>query len=167
MWAQRFIISHDVADEWTRIVRPGEWRIGPASDLQEPFPSALAAKCDSVFTLASGLTEHSVVYMANANRVDGRLVDQMPFGFVLYEDGPTDAVLLHHGTWSGRTSSGLSVPHPGLELSEEHRRAFGDVFSGLELPDQVSGSTERIIPASQLLALDAIAREIRGQTPFR
>src|SRR4051794_24205478 len=92
-------------EAWEKLCPPDEYRVVPPSALSGLLPVGLLAKADSVFMVASGSPQGTIVWMANVHRVDAKAsgIDQEPFGVVFHGNTPAvSGCLVHHGDWANR-----------------------------------------------------------------
>jgi hypothetical protein len=146
---------------WEALCPTGEYRIVPPSSLPPvALGSGLFANADSALVAASGSSQGTVVFMVNVNRLeqDERAIDQQPFGIVFH--GPTPAesgVLLHHGNWSGRTSTPPPVFWDAVAAS-----GIGGCYPFSGIPAQPAGPISALQVPSQHAAFGALLTRLKG-----
>jgi hypothetical protein len=148
-------------ETWEKLCPPNEFRRQPPSALSGLLPGGLLAKADSVFMLASGSPQGTIVWMANVHRVDQKAsgVDQEPFGIVFH--GPTPAlsgVLIHHGNWPGRTE----LPTPPEFWPAVAASGVGNCLPLAEAPSKPAGLISELNVQSQHDAFGALLQQLKG-----
>jgi hypothetical protein len=156
-----FNTSAQDRETWEKLCPTNEFRRLPPSELSGLLPAGLLAKADSVFMVASGSPQGSVVWMANVHRVDQKAsgVDQEPFGIVFH--GLTAAqsgVLIHHGNWPGRTES----PTPPEFWPAVAASGIGNCFPLAQVPDKSAGPISELNVQSQHDAFGALLQQLKG-----
>lgn len=144
---------------WDQLCPPGEFRIVSPNSIPPIVPRELLAKADSVLVVASGSPEGQILYMANVHRVDSRAgaVDQEPFGLVFHGSSPGSAgCLLHHGSWTGRTTK----PPPDFWQALTSS-GIGNCYPIKELPSKTAGPITDLNVPSQHDAFRALVSRLK------
>jgi hypothetical protein len=151
--------SHD-CPTWEKLCPPGEYRVVPPSALSGLLPAGLLAKADSVLIVASGCSQGTVVWMANANRVDAKAsgIDQEPFGIVFHGDTPAmSGCLVHHGSWCERT-----MPAPPQFWDAIAASGIGNCYPFSGLPSNTAGPISELSVPSQHGAFGVLVDKLKG-----
>jgi hypothetical protein len=151
--------AQDRAD-WERLCPPGEYRVLPPSALSGLLPGGLLAKGDSVLVIASGCPQGTITWMANVHRVDQKAsgIDQEPFGVVFHGNSPAaSGCLVHHGSWSGRTSQVPAKFWDAVAAS-----GIGNCYPFSGLPSKPAGPITDLNVPSQHGAFAALVEELKG-----
>ena len=158
-----FDISNQNRKEWEKLCPVNEFRIVKPDQLPSVLPKSLTSKFDSVFVLASGSVDDTIVYyMANGNRVDYEAgqIDQQPFGLAFVGPDPIPSgSLIQHGDWEDRSTTPPADFWYYVEAS-----GIGNVYPISELPHATSGSIKDLRIQSQKDAFIDLVSQLRRFT---
>lgn len=144
---------------WEAFCPVGQFRVVAPSELPPIIPSGLLAKADSVLAVASGDPNGLAVWMLNVHRVDQKAgaIDQEPLAFIFYGNTPAlSGCLLHHGSWSGRTTA------PAREFWDAvGASGVGNCYPFSELPVQPTGYISDLAVPSQHGAFTALVTRLK------
>jgi len=155
-----FDISKQQREEWEKLCPANEFRVIKSLDLPKILPKSLTDKFDSVFILASGSYNDTIVYyMANGNRVDYKAgkIDQQPLGLAFVGPDPIPSgSLIQHGDWEDRNTT---PPEEFWQYLAES--GIGNVYPLTELPEANSGKLSELKVQSQKDAFNNLVAELR------
>lgn len=158
-----FDISKQQREEWEKLCPVNEFRVIKSLDLPSVLPKSLTDKFDSVFVMASGSMNNTVVYyMANGNRVDFKAgqIDQQPFGLAFVGPDPIPSgSLVQHGDWEERSTTPPEEFWHYVSVS-----GLGNSYPLSELPTNNSGSIGDLKIQSQKGAFDDLVTQLRQST---
>jgi hypothetical protein len=119
----------------------------PKEKIPHVFSPVLRGKCDHAVVMYSSTTTASTVFVCNAERVDQKAsaIDQEPFGVAVLGNEPASCgLLLHHGSWVGRSVSSLPTEFWTAVASS----GVGNHFPFPELPRNTSGPLSELSQGS-------------------
>ena len=122
------------------------------------LPIELTNKYQSVVIAGSPVSEGTVYYMANGNRIDasGSAIDQMPFGIAFVgQTASGSACLIQHGDYENRTT------YPPDDFWEQVRQSgIYNYYPLQELPKKIAGNLSELKIKSQLDAFEILRTQI-------
>lgn len=75
------------------------------SDFPPFVPEAFRLKCDSATLIVSGSGSNTAVLVYNFRRLDGSVVDEHPYGYLVISGSEAvSGSFLEHGNWDGRAT---------------------------------------------------------------
>lgn len=158
-----FDMSNQNRKEWEDLCPVNEFRIVKPDQLPSVLPKSLTSKFDSVFILASGSADDTIVYyMINGNRVDYKVgqIDQQPLGLAFVGPDPIPSgCLIQHGDWEGRST--IPPDEFWYYLTES---GIGNLYPISELPPRNSGSIKELKSQSQWDAFSDLLNQLRRST---
>ena len=134
------------------------WKLLSVAELPSVFAVSLQQKIDSALLIASGSSDGTTYMVFNAFRVDTKAaaIDQEPFGIVFSGSVPEyDGVFIHHGDWTGRTSS----PGPDFWNQVLHS-GVGGFFLTNPPEGKLSGTLDEL-PTEHQAAFESVVKKIR------
>jgi hypothetical protein len=157
-WVNLQSTQRDLLEAWAR--GGSGYRVLSPVDIVGLLPAGLHPKIQSVVLMVAPTSTGGVYVIANNHRVDRRAwaIDQEPFGSIIDSTGArAQAVVIHHGSWPGRT-----IRPPTAFWDHLDRSGIGTFFPLSTLPEGSSGPLEDLQELSHLAAFENFKMRFRS-----
>lgn len=136
------------------------WRVVASSALPSAIPESLRRKIDSALVVASPTSSGGICLLVSNVRVDfrARALDLEPFALFVGSSGAdSTGLLVHHGSWRGRTHR-----PPASFWAEASSSKVGDYYLATPPSGRLEGTLDEL-PPPHAGALEQVLRTIRSQ----